>query len=88
MFVLLALDTVLKEGKVKKIGKRLVQNAWTREAAAEFATVVVLDMADFIESLEEVKIGSGAGHFDRMVYFRVYQRIAEMIGAPVAEQAP
>ena len=87
MFVLVALDTVLKEGKVKKIGKRLIQNAWTREAAAEFPAVVILDMADFIENLEEVKVGSGAGHFDRMVYFRVYQRIAQLIGATAEEQA-
>ncbi len=81
MFVLLALDTVLKEGRVKKIGKRLIQNAWTREVAAEFAAVTVLDMADFIGSLTEVKEGSGAGHFDRMVYFRVYQQMAEAVHA-------
>jgi hypothetical protein len=80
MFVLLAIDTVLKDGAVKKVGRRVMQNAWTREIAGEFPAVSVLDMDDFVDDFAEVKEGSGAGHFDRMVYYRVYQRMAAMIG--------
>ena len=80
MFVLLALDTVLKDGAVKKVARRVTQNAWTREVAVEFDTVSVVEMADSIAGRAEVKEGSGGGHFDRMVYYRVYQRMAAMIG--------
>jgi FkbH-like protein len=76
MFVLLAIETMAKDGVSRKMVRRVRQNDWTRQVAAEFATVSVLDMADFIEDSAEVKEGSGAGHFDRMVYFRVYQHIA------------
>ncbi len=80
MFVLLALDTKLKDGVIKKVVRRVTQNTWTREVADEFATVSVLDMDDFVDDFAEVKADSGAGHFDRMVYYRVYQRMAAMIG--------
>ena len=50
MFVLLALDTVMKEGALKTLTRRVLQNAWTREVAAGYANVMVLDMAAFIEN--------------------------------------
>ena len=77
MFVLLAMATVLKDGKLKTLDRRLVRHAWTREAAAEFNSVRVLDMADFVDDIAEVKLSSGSGHFDRMVYFRVFRKIEE-----------
>ncbi len=78
MFVLLALDTVMKDGALKTNQRRVLRNKWTIEAAAEYSNVSVLNMTDFIDDIGEVKDGSAGGHFDRMVYFRIYERIAGM----------
>jgi FkbH-like protein len=88
MFALLAIDYNMLNGEKRRVRKRVLQNAWTAEVAAEFANVVLLDMADFIESEEDIDSNSGAGHFDRMVYYRLYQAMtriaAERAAARVA----
>jgi FkbH-like protein len=89
MFVLLVLEDVPVAGEMRKVRKRVLQNAWTTAVAAEFANVHVLSMVDFIQAEHDVKEGSAGGHFDRMVYFRLYQRIAGLAGldVPASEAA-
>jgi len=48
--------------------------------------VHVLEMADFVQNDDEVKDKRSVGHFDRMVYFRLYQEIARLAGLGVAAQ--
>ncbi len=86
MFVPLALDSFLENGIRKDIRPRILQNRWTTEVAREFPTVHVLEMADFVQNDDEVKDKRSVGHFDRMVYFRLYQEIARLAGLGVAAQ--
>jgi hypothetical protein len=66
----------------------MLQNRWTADVASEFTNIHVLRMADFVENEDEVKDKRSVGHFDRMVYFRLYQAIARLAGlGPEARQA-
>ncbi len=88
MFVPLALETFEENGIRKPIRARMLQNRWTTDVAAEFTNIHVLRMADFVENEDEVKDKRSVGHFDRMVYFRLYQAIARLAGlGPEARQA-
>jgi FkbH-like protein len=51
-------------------------NRWTRAVARWRRNVIMLKIRDFIASDAEVH---NWGHFDRMVYFRVYQEIERII---------
>ena len=53
-------------------------NRWTRQAAAAFPGVTLLDIADFILRPEEVE---NVLHFHREVYFRVFRYIVAAINA-------
>ena len=64
-----------------------MQNAWTAEVAAEFANVTTLYMGDFVEDDSEIASNSAGGHFDRMVYFRIYQEILRRV-TPAAVALP
>jgi FkbH-like protein len=87
LFALLALEGVSStDGGQRVLGPREKLNRWTCEVAAEFPTVTVLRMDDFIENEKDIKAFSGAGHFDRMVYFRVYQHIAQVAGRQIMPQ--
>ena len=83
LFALLVVNYKVVDGEKLELRKRVLQNQWTREVAAEFPNVVVLDMEDFIESAADISNTSG-GHFDRMVYFRLYQAMTRIAGERAA----
>ena len=86
MFVPLALEHFLENGMRKDIRPRILQNRWTADVAREFPTVQVLKMGDFVENEDEVIDKRSVGHFDRMVYFRLYQEIARRAGLNLPAQ--
>lgn len=89
MFVLLATETEqLESGEVRTLGRRRERNRWVADVAAAFPQVEPLRMADFIESPAEIQ-NSNQSHFDRKVYFRVYQHICQAAGrqVPAGRQA-
>jgi FkbH-like protein len=67
-----------KEGHRTPAGKfwvnrsRTALNHWTREIAAEFGNVALLPVVDFCAPEERETPGT---HYDRMTYFRIYERI-------------
>jgi FkbH-like protein len=77
VFILQANDRVVQEGRkpVLSPGKRLL-NGWVSEVAEEFANVHLLKVRDFIRDESEVITVS---HFDRMVYFRIFQHISRCV---------
>ena len=83
IYVLLPVDDLLRGGQRIGIRPRILHNTWSRDVAAAFDVVTLLRMADFIDDDHEIKENSGAGHFDRMVYFRLYQHIARENGMVV-----
>jgi FkbH-like protein len=55
----------------------LRMNEWIAATAGNFANAIVLDIRDVIAAEEEVLDWS---HFNRLVYFRLYQRICRIVG--------
>ena len=76
VFILLANERNEERRARAGSNKRLV-NAWTKEVAAGFANVELLDVTAFILSAEE-RITHN--HFGRMVYFRIFQHIMNTFG--------
>jgi FkbH-like protein len=82
MFVLLSLETRPdKDGSILTHRRHLELNRWSREAAQEFPSVELLPVAEFIEGPSEIQ--NSFNHFDRMVYFRIFQYIVRATGQPL-----
>ena len=84
MYVLLPVAETRRDGQRVGMRSRMLHNDLSRETAAEFPVVTLLSMADFIGGDSDIKENSGAGHFDRMVYFRLYEFIARENGMVVS----
>lgn len=70
-FILLANEDLRKKGKGVIPHKRML-NRWTRDVAAEFPEVELLPITSFLLGTHEL---ISVNHFDRMVYYRVHERI-------------
>jgi len=71
IFILLADDSTPRFAAARR---RL--NDWTQRAAAGFSNVVLLKMTDFVFSEKDFTFD---GHHDRMVYYRVYEKIMRLL---------
>jgi FkbH-like protein len=77
VFVLMANELIRNEdGRMVVPPKKRRLNDWVREIAADFVNVELVDIRDFILDDPEMKSNN---HFDRMVYFRVFQHIMQRI---------
>ena len=82
VFILLANETFTRPNGVVALAKnKQMLNAWLRDLAAEFADVTLLAVRDFIEDECEVIT---LNHFDRMVYFRIFQHIQGLMAEAAA----
>ncbi|MBR0904594.1 HAD-IIIC family phosphatase [Bradyrhizobium liaoningense] len=75
LILLASLDYVLRDGVRVKLPKQTLINAWIKAAAKGRANCMVLDVSDDIHSEGELRDNSHL-HFNREVYFRIYQRIS------------
>jgi hypothetical protein len=71
IFILLADDSTPRFAAARR---RL--NDWTQRAAAGFCNVTLLKMTDFVFSEKDFTFD---GHHDRMVYYRVYEKIMRLL---------
>jgi hypothetical protein len=67
-------------GRTKILEGAARRNELVKAVASEFAFVETLHVYDFIESEDEIAAGQSS-HFDRMVYFRVFQHIMARMAA-------
>jgi FkbH-like protein len=78
LYVLLAHETGrLKSGKVIRLSRPQRLNQWLREVANNYHHVHLVNIAKFIYKETEIQ---SQNHFDRMVYFRLYNYIVSSIG--------
>lgn len=77
VFILLANERN-EEPRARAGSNKRLLNAWTRQVAAGYPNVELLDVTSFVLNAPE-RITHN--HFDRMVYFRVFQHIMEKIGS-------
>src|SRR5262249_40238815 len=81
LYVLLAHETGrLKSGEVITLSRPRRINQWLREVANNYHHVRLVNVAEFIYDETEVQ---SQNHFDRMVYFRLYNYIISSIGTEV-----
>ncbi len=74
VFVLQMNEALARTGKPPGVSlKRQKINTWVEQVAPEFRQVRLIRIADFVLREEEMITGS---HFDRMVYFRIYQHLS------------
>lgn len=66
--------------------RRIEFNRWCAEAAKPFENVRLLRVADFVHSNAEV-LNQNNTHFDRRVYYRIYQHILEAARNDLARSA-
>ena len=74
--VLLLENTTLHDARLKVTHTRdesVRLNRWVRKVASGYSNVTAVDIRDFIARDEEVTDWS---HFDRIVYYRLYKRLA------------
>ncbi len=82
IFILQANETITRpDGTIARAKNKVILNRWLVSLAEEFPDVTLLTIRDFIKDEAEVKT---LNHFDRMVYFRVFQHILETLAQPVA----
>ena len=78
VFILQANERFTRPNGVVALAKNKQKlNLWLVELAAEFPRVTLLPIRDYIEEEREVIT---LNHFDRMVYFRVFQHIQAAMG--------
>ena len=84
VFVLLANELIRNDdGRMVIPPKKRRLNDWVRDIAAEFENVELVNIRDFILDDPEMKSNN---HFDRMVYFRVFQHIMHRLGQAAESQ--
>ena len=82
VFVLQMNEALARPGKPPGVSlKRQKINLWVEEVAPEFRQVRLIRIADFVVREEEMITGS---HFDRMVYFRIYQHLSKHVAREMA----
>ena len=82
MFILLAQEARPgRDGVVSVQPRTRAFNEWTRQVAGDFARVTTLPMEEFLTSQDDLLEGT---HYDRMVYYRIYERIMRRVEAVAA----
>jgi hypothetical protein len=77
IFILMANELVRDDtGRMIVPPKKRRLNGWVRDVASEFPNAELVDIRDFIQADPEMKSNN---HFDRMVYFRVFQHIMRRV---------
>lgn len=85
VFILLATEDHINKDNVVVINRRKQNvNRWTEAVAREFTNVELLSMTDFATDEERT---NNPNHFDRMVYFKVFQEIMQRVRAPAIVSA-
>jgi FkbH-like protein len=78
VFMMLASETRLRpDGTSQKLRRSIIFNDLTKAVAAEFANVELLNISDYVAPGESQK---NPDHFDRMVYFKLFQDIMRRVG--------
>ena len=73
VFILLAQEARPgRDGVVSVQPRNRTFNEWTRHVAGDFTNVTTLPMEEFLTSQDDLLEGT---HYDRMVYYRIYERI-------------
>ena len=82
VFILLAQEARPgRDGIVSVQPRNRTFNEWTRQVAGDFANVTTLPMEEFLTSQDDLLEGT---HYDRMVYYRIYERIMRGVEAVAA----
>ncbi len=82
IFILLANEQLRKPtGKTKTLEGAVRRNSLVAQVARQFPGVELMHVPDFVVSEDEIPVGQ-ASHFDRMVYFRMFQHIMSRASAP------
>ena len=77
IFILMANELIRNEdGRMVVPPKKRRLNGWVRDIATDYPNAELVDIRDFILDDPEMKSNN---HFDRMVYFRVFQHIMRRI---------
>jgi hypothetical protein len=77
VFILQASDTNVREDGKLVVGKRRKAiNEWIREVTASYSNVTLLKITDFADEGEMIDNGN---HYDRMVYFKIFQEIMRRV---------
>lgn len=84
VFILMPNERRKVEGVERILRSKVAFNAWTKEVARDFPCVELLDIREFVKSDAEVQ---GLNHFDRMVYFRVYEHIMSRVRDDAVSEA-
>jgi hypothetical protein len=88
MFVLLPPEgEQLGRGEARQLHRRRQFNRWVTDVAESFACVQILPIGDFVESTSEIK-NANLSHFDRRVYFRIYEHIVQAAGRNATDAVP
>lgn len=77
LFLLLPYRYRVKGSIISEIPDVQTYNGTIKEMAADYENVKLLNIEDFVYNQTEAL--ENFGHFDRIVYFRVYRKICEMI---------
>jgi hypothetical protein len=83
VFILLANEHVDRGGRILVSTKKHAVNNWMRDVARDFACVTLVDITALFRDEPEVLTGN---HFDRMVYFRIFEYILGVIREASAQQ--
>jgi hypothetical protein len=87
IFILLANEQLRTlKGRIKTVPGAVRRNELVRQTASEFPFVELLRVPDFVQSADEIPAGQ-ASHFDRMVYFRMFQHIMSRVAPPALAAA-
>jgi FkbH-like protein len=82
IFILLANETMRKpSGQLKTMEGAVRRNALISQAARQYPQAELMQVKDFMVSEDEIPVGRSA-HFDRMVYFRIFQHIMSRVSPP------
>jgi FkbH-like protein len=77
VFILMANELIRNDdGRMVVPPKKRRLNDWVRDIAVDYPNAELVDIRDFILDDPEMKTNN---HFDRMVYFRVFQHIMQRI---------
>jgi FkbH-like protein len=85
MIVILPYDYFKEGGVLVKQSKIVQYKVWVREIAKAYPAIDLVEMDGNVNS--ETEVEEGEAHFHRMVYFRLYKKIAQRLSPAVVADA-
>jgi hypothetical protein len=78
VFILLQCEKVVPDGQPIP-PRSAVVNRWIRDTCTAWHRVTLIDTGDYVHDRSDLGQDGHAHHFNRMVYYRIYQDIARQI---------